>query len=130
MTYRAKAATVGNSKALRLDSALFRAHPEFAVGEFAVSVIAPGCMLVQATTENAENETDPVFDAFLGFVEHQMGQRPDLITPVSRADRREADEIVRGVRSSPDEDLGNDFELPGSRPSVRPRKRPKRLARK
>ena len=130
MTYRAKAATVGNSKALRLDSALFREHPEFATGEFAVSVIAPGCMLVQATAEHAGDETDPVFDAFLGFVEHQMGLRPDLISALISADRREADEILRGVRSDPDEDLGDDFELPGSRPTVRSPKRAERVTKK
>ena len=129
MTYHAKAATVGNSKALRLDSALFRAHPEFATGEFAVSVIAPGCMLVQATTEDVQDETDPVFDAFLGFVEHQMELRPDLLTAVTQADRREAGEILRGVRSDPDADLGDDFEFPGSLPAVQPRKRSKRPAK-
>lgn len=130
MTYHAKAATVGNSKALRLDSALFRAHPEFASGDFAVSVIAPGCMLVQSTTENAKDETDPVFDAFLGFIERQMELRPDLISAVTRADRRDADEILRGTRSDPDADLGDDFEVPGSRPVARSRKRSKRIAGK
>lgn len=130
MTYHAKAATVGNSKALRLDSALFRAHPEFATGDFAVSVIAPGCMLVQATTENATDETDPVFDAFLSFIERQMELRPDLISAVTRADRRDAAEILRGTRSDPDADLGDAFEAPESRPVARSRKRSKRPAGK
>jgi antitoxin PrlF len=130
MTYHAKAATVGNSKALRLDSALFRAHPEFASGDFAVSVIAPGCMLVQATAEHSKDETDPVFDAFLGFIERQMELRPDLISAVARVDRRDADEILRGTRSDPEADLGDDFEVPGSRPVARSRKRSKRTARK
>lgn len=130
MTYRAKAATVGNSKALRLDSALFRAHPEFATGDFAVSVIAPGCMLVQATVENAKDETDPVSDAFFAFLERQMELRPDLISAVTRADRRVADEILRDVRSDSDDDLGDDFALPGSHPAARSRKRAKRGAKK
>ena len=130
MTYHAKAATVGNSKGLRFESALFHAHPEFATGEFAVSVIAPGCMLVQATVEDANDETDPVFDAFLGFVERQMELRPDLITGVTRADRRDADQILSGVRSDPDQDLGDDFELPGSNLAGRSRKRAKRVAKK
>jgi len=126
MPYYAKAATVGNSKALRLDSALFREHPEFAVGEFAVSVIAPGCLLVQATTERGDDETDPVFDAFVSFLEHQMAQRPDLISAVTRADRREADEIVHGVPFDPDADLGADFTLPEPRRAARSRGRSKR----
>jgi hypothetical protein len=85
-------------------------------------------MLVQATVDDAEDKTDPVFAAFLGFVEHQMRLRPDLITSVTRGDRREADEILRGVRASADEDLGDDFGLPGTRPSRRPRARLKRHA--
>jgi antitoxin PrlF len=130
MVYHAKAATVGNSKALRLDAALFRAHPEFGTGEFAVSVIAPGQMLVQAMTESANDETDPVFDAFLGFVEHQMELRPDLISAVTQTDRREAAEILRGVRSDPNEDLGDDFVIPGSQPKARPRRTSRQTPKK
>jgi hypothetical protein len=114
MAYHAKAATVGNSKALRLDAALFREHPEFSVGEFAVSVIAPGCLLVQTTTEPNDDATDPVFDAFLTFVEHQMARRPDLISPVTIIDRAKANALLVGVSANRDEDLGDDFELPGS----------------
>ncbi|MES2178300.1 MAG: hypothetical protein V4550_10585 [Gemmatimonadota bacterium] len=130
MTYRAKAATVGNSKALRLDAALFRAHPEFGTGEFAVSVIAPGQLLIQAIAESTKDETDPVFDAFLGFVELQMELRPNLISAVTQADRREAAELLRGVRSDPGEDLGDDFVLPGDSRDTRSRKKSKRVSKK
>lgn len=131
MRYHAKAATVGNSKALRLDSALFRAHPEFATGEFTVSVIAPGCLLIQASSEAvAEEESDPVFDAFLGFLEHQMAQRPDLISAVTRSDLDDADVVLAGVESDHDEDLGDAFVMPGSRPARRSPKRSSRASRK
>lgn len=127
MTYRAKAATVGNSKALRLDSALFREHPEFAAGEFTVSVIAPGCLLVQSTSGAAsEEETDAVFEAFLGFLEHQMAERPDLLTPVTRSDLEVTDAILAGVESDRDEDLGEAFVMPGSRSE---RRSPKQSSR-
>ncbi|MBI3983218.1 MAG: hypothetical protein HY337_09910 [Gemmatimonadetes bacterium] len=129
MPYRAKAATVGNSKALRLDSALFREHPEFAAGEFAVSVIAPGCMLVQAEANRTDHEADPVFDAFVTFLEHQMAQRPDLISAAARSDRHEADEILRGVAPDPHADLGPDFSLSQPRRATRSRRRTKRTAR-
>jgi len=130
MTYHAKAATVGNSKALRLESALFRAHPEFSSGEFTVSVIAPGRLLVQATSQAAKDETDPVFDAFLGFLEHQMAQRPDLISAVTRSDLNEADAVLKGVDSDRDEDLGDAFVMPGPRPAGRSHSRPSRASRK
>ncbi len=87
-------------------------------------------MLVQATVENAKDETDPVLDAFLGFIRRQMELRPDLISAVTRADRRDANKILRGTRSDPDADLGDNFELPGSRPVARSRKPSKRIAGK
>lgn len=131
MTYRAKAATVGNSKALRLDSALFREHPEFASGEFTVNVIAPGRLLVQATSEaQSDEETDPVFDAFLGFLEDQMVRRPDLITPATRSDMAEADELLSGVTADRDEDLGESFRAPGPRRTRSPGKRDARASKK
>ena len=49
MTGRAKATTVGDSKAHRLDATPFRAYPEFAADEFAVNVIAPGRLFVALT---------------------------------------------------------------------------------
>lgn len=130
MTYRAKAATVGNSRAFRVDSALFRAHPEFAEGEFDVSVIAPGRLLVQATSDVPEDDSDPVLDAFLGFIEHQMIQRPDLLSSVTVADRREVHELLRGVKADPDEELGDAFTLPASRAPSSTRKRRGQTSRK
>lgn len=128
MSYRGKAATVGNSKALRLDSALFREHPEFATGEFDISVIAPGCMLVRSTEQSVADTEDAVLASYLRFVEDQMTQRPDLITPVTRADRREANAILRGVRADPDADLGDAYALPGSRARKAATTRAKRVA--
>lgn len=37
------------------------------------------------------------------------------------ADLEEANEILQGVESDPDEDLGDDFVMPGSSPNIRPR---------
>ncbi len=130
MTYRAKAATVGNSKALRLDSALFREHPEFASGEFTVSVIAPGRLLVQSTADAAaDEENDPVFEAFLGFLEYQMARRPDLIGAVTRSDRDESDALLDGVESKRDADLAEGFILPEPRKARRPAGRRTRSAK-
>lgn len=129
MPYHAKAATVGNSKALRLDSALFREHPEFGTGEFSVSVIAPGCMLVQATAEVAVDESDPVFDAFVSFLEDQMARRPDLVSAVTDADREQADEILRGVPADAAADLGDDFSMPQPRRAPRSHNRAKSTRR-
>ena len=113
-SYSAKATTVGNSKALRLDRALFRAHPEFATGEFKVSVLGPGAMLVtaaaRATREQAE--TDPVLEAYLAFVEQQMVNHPESIRPLTTDDVRGLDRLLVDVVVDRDEELADDFELP------------------
>ena len=113
-SYSAKATTVGNSKALRLDRALFRAHPEFATGEFKVSVLGPGAMLVtaaaRATREQAE--TDPVLEAYLAFVEQQMVNRPESIRSLTTEDVRGLDTLLADIVVDRDEQLPDDFELP------------------
>jgi len=90
-------------------------------------------MTYRATADTAE-DTDPVFAAFLGFLEHQMERRPDLLSVVTRADRDDAARILKGVRSDPDAELGDDFEIPGASSSKRPpsrvRKRPRRAKKK
>jgi antitoxin PrlF len=113
-SYRAKATTVGHSKALRLDRALFQAHPEFATGEFKVSVLGPGAMLVtaQAPARRRPNETDQVLEAYLAFVERQMTDRPASIRPLTTEDVRGLNALLADVVVGRDEELPDDFELP------------------
>ncbi|HEX9727903.1 MAG TPA: hypothetical protein VGA37_05320 [Gemmatimonadales bacterium] len=113
-SYRAKATTVGHSKALRLDRALFHAHPEFATGEFNVSVLGPGAMLVTARgpTSRKPAETDPVLEAYLAFVEQEMISRPESIRPLTTADVRGLDTLLADVVVARAEELADDFELP------------------
>jgi len=111
MTYHASATSTGNSKGLRLDAALYREHPEFARGQFDVDVIAPGRLLVCAR-QLADPEADPVFEAFFAFLDQQMATQPSLITPFSAQDIAGVDALLEGVPVNPDEDLGDDFEMP------------------
>jgi antitoxin PrlF len=112
-SYNAKATTVGHSKALRLDRALFRAHPEFGTGEFKVSVLGPGAMLVTATRASREQtETDPVLEAYLAFAEQQMLNHPEHIRPLTTEDVRGLDTLLADVVVDRDEELADDFELP------------------
>lgn len=113
-SYTAKATTVGNSRALRLDRALVRAHPEFGTGDFKVSVLGPGAMLVTAT-ERASREqaqADPVLEAYLAFVEQQMVNHPEHIRPLTSDDVRGLDTLLADVVVDRDEELADDFELP------------------
>jgi len=113
-SYIAKATTVGNSRALRLDGALCRAHPEFATGEFKVSVLGRGAMLVtaaaRATSEQAE--IDPVLEGYLAFVEQQMVNHPEYIRPLTTEDVRGLETLLADVVVDRDEELADDFELP------------------
>lgn len=112
-TYVGKATTAGNSRALRFDRALFKAHPEFGTGEFRVSVLGPGTMLVSAASPAAgETEADPVLEAYLAFTENQMRRHQEHIRPFTTEDIRGLDVLLANVVVDRDEDLGDDFELP------------------
>lgn len=111
--YRAKATTVGHSKALRLDRALFQAHPEFATGEFNVNVLGPGAMLVTAKGPAPRPaHADPVLEAYLAFVEQQMIDRPGSSRPLTSEDVRGLDTLLVDVVVDRDEQLPDDFVLP------------------
>jgi len=114
MRYTARATTSGRAHALAFTKDLAREHPEFTKGRFDIHVIAPGRLLVSAIDEPvsaADDESDPVLGAFLGFLEQQMEMRPDLIRPFTARDVEGLDELLKDTVVDPDEDLG-DFTLP------------------
>ncbi|HEX8695368.1 MAG TPA: type II toxin-antitoxin system PrlF family antitoxin [Longimicrobium sp.] len=114
MRYTARATTSGRAHALAFTKDLAREHPEFTKGRFDVHVIAPGRLLVSAIDDVEEEEgddSDPVLEAFLGFLEGQMAARPDLIRPFTAADVEGLDELLKDVEVGLDDDLG-DFTLP------------------
>lgn len=114
MAFVAKAGTTGNSRALRLDAALVKAHPEFGKGAFTVHVLGPGTMLI---TQNGPAETDPngepdpVLGAFLAFLEAELDAHPERIRPITMGHVAGLDQLLKGVRIQRDEDLG-DYQLP------------------
>jgi antitoxin PrlF len=59
----------------------------------------------------AEEADDPVILAYLDFLAQAMRDRPELIRPFAEADVEGLEELLEGVASNLDEDLG-DFELP------------------
>jgi antitoxin PrlF len=104
--YRGKLTRTGNSSGFRFEGALFKSHPEFK-GEVRAHVIAPGRMLVTAETESREKE-DPVLSAFLAFLAQDMKENPQKIRPLDPALFAKIDRLTRGVRTSFDEDLGDE----------------------
>jgi hypothetical protein len=107
--YRGKQAKTGNSLGLRFDKALFQSHPEFS-GEVRAHVIAPGRMLVVAEplTKSQRRESDPVMEAFLGFLAEDMARSPQQIKPLDPALTKRIDALVGHLPVNPHEDLGDE----------------------
>ena len=105
MNYRSfggKSTSIGNSNGFRFDAALFKANPEF-FGEVRGTVLAPGQMLISVVPtgeqkpEPQDEESNPVMQAFLSFLEVQMAAHPELIEPVSEAQMAQIAALVEGV---------------------------------
>ena len=99
--YSGKVTPVGNSKGIRLDSAFFKAHPEFD-GEVGLTVLGNGQVLLSARSSRkkagADEMGDPVLLGFLGFLEAQMKARPELITAADSAQLARIGKLVKGVK--------------------------------
>jgi hypothetical protein len=107
--YRGKRTRTGNSTGFRFDSALFKSHPEFS-GEVKAQVIAPGRMLV-SVAEPIKERRDPVMEAFLAFLAHDMAATPEKIRPMSKERAARIDRLVKGVAVKGDENLGDEYLL-------------------
>lgn len=98
--YSGKVTPVGNSKGIRLDSAFFKAHPEFN-GAVRATVLADGQVLLSAKPgvrrSRAREVDDPVLLGFLRFLEQQMRARPDLIAPADEKQLKRIGKLVEGV---------------------------------
>jgi antitoxin PrlF len=114
MPYSAKATTVGNSRGFTVESALFRAHPEFSEGRFEVHVIGPGTFLVRSLPEDtaAADEADPVIDAWLSFIDRDIQEHPEVLRPLDPDLVARMHELTDGVQVDLDEDLGEDAVIP------------------
>lgn len=107
--YRGRQAKTGNSLGLRFERALFHSHPEFN-GEVEAHVIGPGRMLVVADPESAKKspEEDPVLSSFMSFLASDMRNSPGHITPLDGAVVDRIGTLVQEVKTSPEEDLGDE----------------------
>ena len=100
--YSGKVTPVGNSKGIRLDSAFFKAHPEFE-GEVRVTVLADGQVLLSARSSGKKAKAgemdDPVLLGFLGFLEAQMAAQPEQIPAADPAQLARIGKLVKGVKA-------------------------------
>src|SRR5271156_2259349 len=98
--------TTGRSEAIRLDKALFKAHPEFRQrAKVCAHVLGPGHLLVTladdpAATSPDDIECDPVVSAYLAFLERDMLNQPEHIAPVTEQDLVRLRRLTDGVQIS------------------------------
>jgi hypothetical protein len=107
--YRGRQAKTGNSLGLRFERALFHSHPEFN-GEVEAHVIGPGRMLVVAEPQPGKKitEEDPVLSSFMSFLAFDMRNSPGHITSLDSDLLDRIGSLVREVKSSDEEDLGDE----------------------
>lgn len=109
--------TTGRSEALRLDKALFKAHPEFRQrAKIRAQVIGPGSLLVTLDDEGpiadgADIERDPVIAAYLSFLERDMTEHPDRLRPLTEADVARLRTLTKDVQVSDDDMIPDDVTL-------------------
>jgi hypothetical protein len=107
--YRGKQAKTGNSLGFRFERALFHSHPEFS-GEVEAHIIGPGRMLVVAESESRKKraEEDPVLASFMSFLASDTRNSPEHITALNTDLLDRISRLVRGVKTSAEEDLGDE----------------------
>jgi antitoxin PrlF len=111
-TFTGSITTTGKSEAIRLDKALFRLHPEFRQkAKVRAQVIAPGHALISVIEEGTSSveEEDPVFTAFLSFLEKDMRIHPDRIVGLSKRSLDRASRLTKGVTVNDEERIPEDI---------------------
>lgn len=106
--------TTGKSEAIRLDKALFKAHPEFRQrAKVRAHVIGTGHLLVTLaddamSTPPDDLECDPVVSAYLAFLEQDMLAHPDHISPYPTTELAALRRLTDGVAVSDDDVIPDD----------------------
>jgi antitoxin PrlF len=113
-SYRGKITTTGRSEAIRFDKALFKSLPAFRQrAGVRAHVLGPHTLLVTldepAAEAPPEAERDPVMSAFLDFLERDMIENPQTLTPFTEADVPRIRELVEGVEVRDEEVLSDEF---------------------
>ena len=118
-TFKGTITTTGRSEALRLDKALFKAHPEFRQkARVRAHVIGPGSLLVTLEADDPlgveaanEIERDPVVAAYLAFLERDLREHPERVQPFTEAELARLEALTKGVVVSDDEAIPGDVTL-------------------
>ena len=112
-SFSGKFTTTGKSEAIRLEKALFRAHPEFRQkAAVRANVIAPGQLLVSVVEEEPADaglgHDDPVVGAFVSFLAEDIRGEPGRVAPLSTSRIERAVELTEDVQVEDDEPIPDD----------------------
>jgi antitoxin PrlF len=109
--------TTGRSEAIRLDKALFKAHPEFRQrARVRAHVLGPGHLLISladgpSSAAPDEIERDPVVSAYLAFLERDMLAHPERIAPPAQQDLAHLRRLTDGVEVNDADSIPDDVTL-------------------
>lgn len=100
-TFAGSITTSGTSEAIRLEKRLFTSHPEFRQrAKVKAAVIAPGQVLISVVDESPasiEEETDPLVDAFLGFLAADISKSPGHLSSFPKKAILQGSKLTKGV---------------------------------
>ncbi|MGX7705438.1 type II toxin-antitoxin system PrlF family antitoxin [Methylobacterium sp. Gmos1] len=111
--------TTGRSEAIRLDKALFKAHPEFRQrARVRAHVIGPGSLLVTLDPDQEEAEAsadvverDPVVAAYLAFLEQDMRAHPEALRAFTDDEITRLQALTQDVVATDDDTIPDDVGL-------------------
>lgn len=114
--FKGSITTTGRSEALRLDKALFKAHPEFRQkAKVRAHVLGPGTLLVtldrDEVAEDDAVERDPVVAAYLAFLERDMAAHPERLQPFTQGEIARIEALTADVSVSDEDTLPDDVAL-------------------
>jgi antitoxin PrlF len=116
--FKGSVTTTGKSEAIRLDKALFKAHPEFKPrAKVQAHVLGQGSILItlESNTEAAPAEdaveSDPVVSAYLSFLERDMVMHPERLQPFTEEEIRRTLALTKGFVTSDDDVIPDDVSL-------------------
>jgi antitoxin PrlF len=116
--FKGSITTTGRSEAIRLEKALFKAHPEFKQrARIQAHVLGPGSLLVTLEGDEAQApssdaiERDPIVSAYLAFLENDMTEHPERLHPFTAAEISRIQVLTRDVVVSDEDVIPDDVGL-------------------
>ncbi len=99
-SFSGSTATAGNSRAMRFETAFYKAAPEFSQPGNAIraDVIGPGTVLVRLDAAIPEvGAVDPVIGAWLSFIDGDIRSTPGRLAPFTEEEVAGLERLVEDV---------------------------------